>query len=239
MIFAKKVSLRRKEVRKAISAERSSRFSQLAQSGVIGSILLWVVFVCAATAVLSYEKIYQADYFQIIWTAVVVVLISLAAAFYIYNYQLRIIQRHTRALAIIGVYLLFLAIAKLGLKLSSQSYWAIGTVATVAIVLTIAYDRRFAISMSMFYAILACFAVEQIQDIDTFLIMMTGVFTFCFSLKEIRTRMKLLEVSTLAAIMVFLMAMALGFMDETSKTEIFKRASIRSGTLVKMPLFLL
>ena len=232
MIFAKKVSPRRKEVRKAISAERSSRLSQLAQSGVIGSILLWIVFVCAAVAVLSYEKIYQADYFQIIWTAVVVILVSLAAAFYIYNYQWRIIERHTRALAIIGVYILFLTIAKLGLKLSTQSYWAIGTVATVAIVLTIAYDRRFAILMSMFYAILACFAVDQIQNTNTFLIMTTGVFTFCFSLKEIRTRMKLLEVSTLAAVVVFLMATALGFMDDwMSKTEIFTRAGTSAGAV--------
>jgi putative nucleotidyltransferase with HDIG domain len=150
---------------------------------------------------------------------VIVVLIALAVAFYIHHFQKRIIKNHTRALALAGLFILLLAITKLGVLLTNQTSWATGTAVTAAIILAIAYDQRFAIGMSVFYCVLACFAagsgivIPAQAGINLFLTMAAAAFTCCLSLREIRTRMKLLEVSTLAATIAFITAFALGFLD--------------------------
>ena len=63
--------------------------------------------------------------------------------------------------------------------------------------------------MSIFYCLLGSFlAVPAGPDINLFLVMASGSVTCCFSLKEIRTRTKLLEVGALAAVIVFTMSLA-------------------------------
>ncbi len=84
-------------------------------------------------------------------------------------------------------------------------------------ILTIAYNQRFAIGMTMFYCFFACFAVGQMADIRLLLIMAAGGFTCCLSLKEIRTRTKLLEVSITAVVVVFIMAIGLDFLLHNPK----------------------
>jgi len=54
-------------------------------------------------------------------------------------------------------------------------------------------------------------------NINLFLTMTAGAITCCFSLREIRTRMKLLKVSTLAAVMVFITAASLAYLALLAK----------------------
>ena len=89
-----------------------------------------------------------------------------------------------------------------------------------AIVLVIAYDQRFAIGTTALYCTLVCLAVGprleggfQLQGIGLLLTMASGAGICCFSLREIRTRMKLLEVSALAAVVVFVMASSSAYLD--------------------------
>jgi putative nucleotidyltransferase with HDIG domain len=63
--------------------------------------------------------------------------------------------------------------------------------------------------MTLFYCILAYFAVGQFGNVDVLLIMMAGSIPYCFLVKEIRTRMKLLEVSLIAAVTVLVMTTAI------------------------------
>ena len=214
MWFFKKTSPRRNQVRKNIAAERLSQISRFAASDILASALLWLLFVVLCVPVVSFNLIRQTRYGGLIPTTVIVVLISLAAAVYIHHYQGRIISNHARVLALVGLFILLLAITKLGILLAGQSSWATGTAVTAAIILTIAYDQRFAIGMSIFYCLFACFAAGSDASAGLFLTMSAGVFTCCLSLKEIRTRMKLLEVGALAALVVFVMAVALGFLSQ-------------------------
>ena len=193
------------------------QISRFANTDSLISTLLWLLFVVLCVFVLSFELIRQNRYRDLIPITVIVVLISLAAAFYIHHYQGRIIKNHARALALVGLFILLLVPAKLG------AFVATGTAVTAAIILTIAYDQRFAIGMSIFYCLFACLAAEPKTDINLlflFLIMAAGAITCCFSLREIRTRMKLLEVSALAAVIVFITALALGFLAN-SQTPFF------------------
>jgi len=234
MWFFKKTSPRRSRLRKTITAERFSQISRFADTDSLISVLLVLLFVALCVPILSFELIQRTRYLDLIPVAAIVVLISSAAGFYIHHYQKRIIKNHTRALALVGLFILLLATTKLGALLTEHIFWATGTAITAAIILAIAYDQRFAIGMSIFYCTFVCFAAGALTNISLFLTMAAGVFTCCFSLREIRTRMKLLEVSSLAAVIVFITAAALGFLAKKPQpVDIFCNAGLHAGiTLV-------
>ena len=228
MRFFKKTSPRRSQVRKNITTERFLQISRFANRDSLISALLWLLFVGLCVLILSFKLPPQNLYRALLPITVIVALISLAAAFYIHHYQRRIIRNHARALILVCLFTLLLATTRIGSLLTEQSSWATGTAVTAAIILTITYDQRFAIGMSIFYAALACFAVPE-TDISLFFLFLTmgaGVFTCCFSLREIRTRMKLLEVSTLSTVMVFITAVSLGFLTQRPSADIFKSAGL-------------
>ncbi|TSA54298.1 MAG: HDIG domain-containing protein [Planctomycetaceae bacterium] len=237
MGFWKKINPRRSQVRKNISAERFSRISRLANTDSLVSILIWLLFVVLYTLILSIP-IPQANILQVIPIAVIVVLISLAGALYIHHFQKRISKNHARALVLVGLFILLLVTTKLGVLSTRLTFWATATAVTTAIIMTIAYDQRFAIGMSIFYCLFACLVVEPIESQLTnfylFLTMAAGATTCCFCLKEIRTRIKLLQVSTLAAIIVFIMAAALNFLSQNlNPAGIIRDSALHAGiTLV-------
>ena len=153
MWFLKKTSPRRSQVRKSITTERFSQISRFANTDSLISVLLVLLFVVLCVPIFSFELIQQMRYLDLISITVIVLLISLAGAFYIHHYQKRIIKNHARALALTGLFILLLATTKLGVLLTEYTFWATGAAVTAAIILTIAYDQRFAIGMSILYAI--------------------------------------------------------------------------------------
>jgi putative nucleotidyltransferase with HDIG domain len=235
MAFWKKTSPRRSQVRKNISADRFSRISQLANTDFLISVLIWLLFVVLCTLILSVP---QPSYRKVIPTAVIVALISLACVLYIQHFQKRIITNHTRGLVLAGLFILLIATTKLGVLSTKETFWATGTAVTTAIILTIAYDQRFAIGMSIFYCLFADLAVtpteSQLPQFLLFLTMATGAITCCFCLREIRTRIKLLQVSTLAAVIVFITAAALNFLSgKLDSAQIIRDSALHAGiTLV-------
>ena len=242
----KKTSPRRSRVRKNIIADRDWQIKWLGNTDSLKSALLWVLFVVLCICVLSFKLGAETSYLDLLPIAIVVILISLAAAFYIRHYQKRLIRNHARAFALLGLFILLLATARLGTLLTKQNSWATATAVAAAIILTVAYDQRFAIGMSIFYCLFACFAVEARNDIGLFLTMLTAVFTCCLSLKEIRTRRKMLEVSVLAAALVFIISATLdfwaiqrlqvpglGWLEQTPNAgEIFSQAGWHAGATV-------
>jgi len=216
-------------VRKSMTAERFAQLSRFADADYLISILLGLLFVALCVPVLSFELIQQKNYHKIISITVIVTLIALAACFYIYHYQNRIIRNHARAASLVGLFILLLTVTKMGSLLTGRTHWATGTAVMASVILIIAYDQRFAIGMSIFYAVLACFTAEAMINTRLFLIMAAGIMTCCFSLREIRTRMKLLEVSTLAAAIVFIVAFASGLLTDKELSELFYDAGWHAG----------
>ncbi len=230
MWFFKKTSPRRNHVRKKKAAEQFSQINRLISTDHLISALLVLIFIVLFTSILSFELIRRACYLDVIPKAVIVSLISLGAAFYIYHYQKRIVQNYARAITLAGLFLLLLAITRLGMLLSNQTPWATASAVTVAIILTISYDQRFALGMSVFYCLFAYLAASPLSNINLFLIMAAGTFTCCFSLREVRTRMKLLEVGTLAAVIVFITAASLDFFTANPHLgNIFSNAGCHAG----------
>jgi len=235
MPFWRKISPRRSQVRKNISADRFSQINKYANTNSLISILIWMLFVVLCTLILSLPK---AGYLEVVPTAAIVSLISLAGALYVCHYQVRITRNHARALVIVGLSLLMLAMTKFGVSITDHGFLATGSAVTTAVILTIAYDQRFAMGMSTFYCVFACLAVgampesePQPTNLNLFLTMEAGVVTCCFCLKEIRTRIKLLKISTLAALVVFVTAGAAEFMSGNRETTgVLRHAGFHAGT---------
>ena len=251
MPFIKKISPRRSRVRKSISSERYLQISRLVSTDFVISILLWLLFVILCILILAFHR---AGRLQVIPITVIVILISLAGALYIYHYQKRMIYNHARISVLIGLFLVLLASVKfvtawfIELQTEVTPYaWATGTAVITAIVLTIAYNQRFAIGMSVFYCLLACFAAEpleingkvQLMQINPFLIMVTGAFTCCMALREIRTRVKLLQVSTLAGVIVFITAASLELLiPGKDPNKAFVNAGLHAGITLAVGLII-
>jgi len=223
MGLLRKKSARRTQLKKRIDADRFALLKRIADIDIIISILIWLDFVLICIPVLSFQTNIRTDspsaiilerhYPNFVSVAAVVLLASFAAVLYIYNYQKRTIKNHLRISMLAAVFILLLLVAKLGIVLTSQSSWATGTAVAAAIILSIAYDQRFAIGISLFYCLLASFIQAAQPNMNLFIIMAAGTLTCCFSLREIRTRIKILEVGALAAVIAFITALALLFID--------------------------
>ncbi len=227
MVFSKKTSFRRDRVRKSIAGERLSQINRFATVEFLSFVVLWVVFIVLCTGIIEITR--QNRYAGLLPMIVLVSLLSLAAAFYIYHYEHRIVENSVRTAAILGLFVFLLGVTKVGILLTQLNSWASGTAVVAAIILTIAYDQRFAMGMSIFYCLLACFAAEPTGDINLFFTMAAGSFTCCAGLKEIRTRTKLLEISILSAAIAFLMAVSLSFLSKDFQpVEVFRGAGLHA-----------
>lgn len=224
MSLLKKTSPRRDQVRRNIGVERSLWFSQWMDADAIISALLWLIFVLLCIGVLSFGLAQQGRYRSLAASAVVVLFAATGAGLYVYHYEYRLLHNHARALALVVLFPTLLAVTKLGSLSSGEALWGlgwgVGTAILTSIILVIAYDQRFAIGMSALYCVLASLAVGpkpdqsfQLQGMRLFLTMLIGSAVCCFTLREIRTRMKLLEVSALTAAMVFGTALSVPYLN--------------------------
>jgi len=94
--------------------------------------------------------------------------------------------------------------------------------------------------MCIFYCLFACIAAKPMPDISLLLIIATGAITCCFSLKEIRTRTKLLEVGALSSVMVFVMTIALDFLTQNSPhlTDVFRNAGYNAAAIFSVSIII-
>ena len=224
MTLFRRTNPRRDHVRRNISGDRPQWIARLADTDLLIALLLWLLFVVGCIGSLSLGLIEQGGYRALAALSAMVALLATGASFYAYRWQPRSLRSHVRGFALVCLYILLLAGARLG-SLSSQGAvwgpsWGTGTAVLVAIVLAIAYDQRFATGMSALYCILSVLAVGprpdqglQLQGIGLFLTMFSGAAVSCFSLHEIRTRMKLLEVSALTAAAVFVMSLSAVYLN--------------------------
>ncbi|MBN1787116.1 MAG: HDIG domain-containing protein [Sedimentisphaerales bacterium] len=236
-ILKKKISPRRKQVRENIAAERFARASTFINSGMLLSLLMLIGFVGACSFLLSTVtepgRINFRPWPQIISIILITTGIAFGISVYIYRYNHRIVKNHIRAFALSSLLILLLAMARLGYFFPRNSIFiALAFAVTCAIILTIAYDQRFAIGISIFFAPLICFAIGRETDFALFLIMAAGIITSCFLLKEIRTRTKLLEVGVFSGVAVFGICFATGLLADGLSGSLFKTSGWMAAATV-------
>jgi hypothetical protein len=115
-----------------------------------------------------------------------------------------------------------LAAAKTGVVIFGQVSWITASAVAVAIILSLAYNQRFSIGMSIFYSILAAFTAGNQVTFEIFLTVASVTVACCLALDEIRSRMKLLEVTSVAGLVVFIISVSMGFIvNNHTVSEVF------------------
>jgi putative nucleotidyltransferase with HDIG domain len=139
----------------------------------------------------------------------IVVLLTVLLSAYVAKYQPKIIRKYARAAAIAVLLILMLVLPVLaGIGNSSLYLFGVAPTILVAMILTIAYDQRFALGVATVHAILVTLALDA--DLEFFLILLTGVVTCCFMLDDLRTRNKLIEVGGITALAMVAATAAVG-----------------------------
>jgi putative nucleotidyltransferase with HDIG domain len=147
-----------------------------------------------------------------IGAAGLVLLLTFMLGAYLAYYQPRVIKNHARTAALAMLLLSMLLLAQLAAIGTGPIYlFGVAPTILVAMILAIAYDRRFAMGVAMLEAVLVTAALNQ--GIGFFLVLLAGIFTCCFMLDEVRTRSKLVEVGGATALVMMVATLAVGMMS--------------------------
>ena len=138
-----------------------------------------------------------------------VFLVTAILAGYVRWSQPRVVRNHARGAAIATLLLAMLLLAELAAIGTGPLYlFGLAPTILVAMILSIAYDRRFAMGVAAMHALLVTIALDQ--GAGFFLILYVGIFTAGLLLDDIRTRSKLIEVGGLTAVAMMIATFAVG-----------------------------
>jgi putative nucleotidyltransferase with HDIG domain len=141
-----------------------------------------------------------------------VLMITIAMSWYVSNYQHKIVKKHARGIAIAALLLSMLLLAQLaGVGTSPVFVFGLAPTILVAMILTIAYDQRFASGIASLHAVLVTLALGQ--GLSFLVILLAGATTCCYLLSDIRTRSKLVEVGFASGLAMMLATLAAGLMS--------------------------
>ena len=139
----------------------------------------------------------------------IVLIVTLVLSAYVAMFQPKVIRKHARAIAIAALLLLMLLMAQLsGIGANPIHVFAVAPTILVAMILAIAYDRRFAIGVALIHAVLVTIGVGE--GLSFFLILLAGVGTCCAMLDDIRSRSKLIEIGGATALAMMAATAAAG-----------------------------
>src|SRR6185312_13161667 len=131
---------------------------------------------------------------------------------YVAKFQPKIVRKHARAIAISALLVSMLFVAQAaGVGSSPLFCFGVAPTILVAMILSIAYDQRFAMGVSTLHAVLVTVAIGQ--GLEFFVILFCGVMMCCQFLNDIRTRSKLIEVGGLTALAMMAATAAMGLID--------------------------
>jgi putative nucleotidyltransferase with HDIG domain len=138
-----------------------------------------------------------------------VLLITGALTVYIYRYQRRVVRNHVRGVAIGALLISMLLLAQLAAIGPGPLYiFGLAPTILVAMIMTIAYEQRFAVGVASMHGLLVTLALDQ--GIGFYIILWVGVLTCCLMLDDIRTRSKLIEVGGITAVVMMAATAAAG-----------------------------
>ena len=141
-----------------------------------------------------------------------VCLVTAALGGYIKHYQPRIIRNHARGFAIAVLLLSMLLLAQLAAIGTGPLYlFGVAPTILVAMILAIAYDRRFALGVASTHAVLVAAALGQ--GVGFFVVLFIGVLTCCHMLDDIRSRSRLIEIGGGTGLAMMLATLAVGLVD--------------------------
>jgi putative nucleotidyltransferase with HDIG domain len=144
--------------------------------------------------------------------ALITLLLTIALACYTAAYQRRVVHNHLRAVAIGSLLLSMLLLAQLaGVGTGPVYLFAVAPTLLVGMILSIAYDNRFAVGLASIHAIMVTVGLDQ--RIGFLLIVWVGLVFSCFMLTDLRSRSRLIEIGGVAAIAMMIATAAAGLLS--------------------------
>lgn len=151
--------------------------------------------------------------------AVVTLLLTIALACYTAAFQPRVVTNHARAWAIVALLISMLLLAELaGIGTGPIYLFAVAPTLLVGMILSIAYDQRFAVGVASTHAILVTVGLDQ--RIGFLLILWLGIVFSCFMVRDIRNRSRLVEVGGVAAIAMMFATAGWGLISLDNSSDI-------------------
>lgn len=155
---------------------------------------------------------------------------------YIGHYQPDLIEQNSRGLALAGLLVLMLGLTKLTVwSMSLNPHVTLLAVCMAGIVLSIAYDQRFALAVG---SILSAFVIFQLRgNFSLLVVLLAGLMACVFQLHQIRSRSKVTLTGVAAAGVVFLAVWAMslrtsGLWDFALRDSLWAAGSVLLAGLV-------
>lgn len=138
-------------------------------------------------------------------------LIAIGLWIYIYQYNQRIVRNPMRGLAITALLLLCQALAIFITQLHPEFVYATAIFPTLlaALVIAIAYDRRFALAIAAIHALLVMVSLEL--TVNYAMVLLTGVGVAVSQLGDVRSRSKIVTVGLFSGLAMGAVVLLVGF----------------------------
>jgi putative nucleotidyltransferase with HDIG domain len=153
----------------------------------------------------------------------IMLLLTIALAAYTAHFQPKVVNNHARGIAIAALLISMLLLAQLaGLGTGPIYLLAIAPTLLVGMILSIAYEQRFAVGLASIHALMVTIGLDQ--RIGFLVIAWVGVVYTCFLLHDIRSRIKLIEVGGVAAVAMMAACAGWGLISLDTWQYIFKNS---------------
>ncbi len=220
--------------RKAIEEQMAVRRRQFYETGSPVSLILLFIFVLFASLIFGMGAGPESTFGLQNWDQTrsllivtgLMVMVSAAAGLYIAASEKRLLKDHMRATVLLATMLTMLGPLRLIVIFEWPIYLTIVPVMITAVIMTIAYNQRFALGLSGFQAMASLLALRDhpnffSHEIGLLLTVGGGTVTAILLLKRVRTRSQLIKVSCVAGLFVFVMSWFVGFWEGTPTRTIF------------------
>ena len=149
---------------------------------------------------------------RLVGRAAILLLLTAAMCWYAVQYQRPIVANHWRGFAVLAVMLIMLGISKtMVCALGWSPYAAVLTVVMTAVVMTIAYNHRLAVVLSLALALLTVLQLRA--GLQMLIVLLAGATASIVWLHEIRSRSKLIEVAGVTAGVVLAAVLCIGLAE--------------------------
>ncbi len=171
--------------------------------------------------------LYRPWLYQRIGEAGVVLIITVGLGFYIRRFRPKVARHPTRTLSLAVLMLMMLLFTRAMSYQQWSPLWALVTTTTAAAILTIVYGERFAFGVTAGLAALTTLTLQA--DFPLFIIMLTVGGVLIFTLGDIRSRMRLIQVGVLTAGAAGASTFVVGLTEQNTLTFVSTQASIAAA----------
>jgi len=159
--------------------------------------------------------------------AAILLLVTGGLCVYTLRYQHRILQKPARTFGLAALLTLVVLCSRLTLSVPEFS---VGFVVMAAMLLTIAYNPRFAFGAVGMLSLLIVLATGR--DFGLFLVLLASASTAVFGLREVRSRSKIIVVGLASALMALIASLTVGFYEGQNLKYVLEHTAAATGAAV-------